>query len=544
MFGFLYRQLGHRIYWVAALSLFTGICNTLMIKTLNDVIQGGVDGSKIAVFAASIVGYLAASRVFNRMLLRATQKAVFDMRRDILRRVLDCDLQQFERVPNQLIYTAITEDTSEIARSPEILSSLLTASFTVLVCFGYLCWLSPTAFLTILISILVGGTLYTKVAGRAERDWHAARLTQDAFFRLVDHQLRGFKELKINDARRETFFEKDLLERCRESYQLNVRGGEKYIAAIIVSGLLIYGILGAFAFTGQTWLGLEQGPFAATILVMLYLTPAIQQTVDLLPTLARFGIAIDKVRDLQANLAEGSMVRSTTESPQMPKWNTLRLSGVTFEYPSRGDGEGETFAVGPIDLEVHRGETLFIVGGNGSGKTTLLKLLLGLYRPKSGQIWLDDSPLEPGSPLHRHLFAPLFADFHLFDRLYQRNEDLAVDDLLQQMGIAHKVHLAVDHWSTVDLSQGQRKRLGLVTALAQAAPVLVMDEFAADQDPGFRATFYREHLPAWRALGQTIVAITHDEAYFDAADRIIHMREGVAVEEDPATLAPVMASLR
>ncbi|CAM2063891.1 ATP-binding cassette domain-containing protein [Sulfidibacter corallicola] len=577
MLRFLHRQLGGRIYLVALLSLLTGVCNTLMIKTINDVIHGGINATRIGIFTAAIAIYLLASRVFNRALLRATQRAVFEMRADILRRVLACDLTRFEQVPNQYVYTSITEDTTEVARSPEILSSLLTAGFTVLACFVYLCWLSPAAFLLILACILVGGGLYTKVAGRAAHDWEMARRTQDDFFRFVDHLLSGFKELKMNDAKRMAFFEDDLLGRCRQSYDLNVRGGEKYIQAVIVSGVLIYGVLGFFAFTGQSWLGLEAQPFAATILVMLYLTPAIQQTVDLLPTLDRFGIALNKIQRLRDDLARPqppSMAEPAVSGHLTPArdsssppteagdvgqgdargadevdalgtlppsdWRVLRLERVCFAYPAE---EGaEPFQVGPIDMEVRRGETLFIVGGNGSGKTTLLKLLLGLYQPTSGRLTVDDRTWTPGSAAHRHLFAPLFADFHLFDRLYgPENGPASIGDRLKALEIDHKVEVIDGRWSTLDLSQGQRKRLGLVQAMLEPAPILVMDEFAADQDPHFRAHFYRDLLPALKAEGRTVVAITHDEAYFGHADRMVHMREGQAEEETPTAAASLVA---
>lgn len=530
MLRFLHQHMGARIYAVALCSLLTGVCNMLMIKTLNDVIHGGVSPTRIAIFAGAVCGYLATSRFFSGALLRATQRAVFDMRVDILTRVAACDLQRFEQVPNQYIYTAVTEDTGQIARSPEILSSMLIAGFTILVCFGYLLWLSPTAFALLVVCTLLGGWLYSRVAGLAERDWQQARETQDAFFRLVDHQLRGFKELKMSDGKRRAFFEDDLLARCREGYARNVAGGEKYIQAVLVSGVLIYGILGAFAFTGQAWLGLAPAPFAATILVMLYLTPAIQQAVDLLPTLDRFGIAVDKIERLQRELAQQPTVYKTVALPTPattppPDWHRLELDAVSFRYPSpAGD---PAFGVGPLDFTLTRGEVVFVVGGNGSGKTTLIKLLLGLYRPEAGRLLLDQVSYPAGEATQRLLFAPLFADFHLFDRIYGETPDAdEVAALLRLFQIDHKVALNDGVWSTLALSQGQRKRLGLVGALLDPAPILVMDEFAADQDPAFRRTFYHDLLPLFRARGKTVVAVTHDEAYFDRADRIVHMVEG------------------
>ena len=76
------------------------------------------------------------------------------------------------------------------------------------------------------------------------------------------------------------------------------------------------------------------------------------------------------------------------------------------------------------------------------------------------------------------------------------------------------------------LSQGQRKRLALLLAVAEQRDILLLDEWAADQDPQFRRIFYRELLPELRALGKTVFAISHDDHYFEYADRLLEMRSG------------------
>jgi putative pyoverdin transport system ATP-binding/permease protein len=76
------------------------------------------------------------------------------------------------------------------------------------------------------------------------------------------------------------------------------------------------------------------------------------------------------------------------------------------------------------------------------------------------------------------------------------------------------------------LSSGQRKRLAMIVALLEDRPIYVFDEWAADQDPLFRQKFYRTILPRLKDAGKTVIAVTHDERYFDAADVRYHMDEG------------------
>ncbi len=530
LFQFMRARLGRRIYLAGFFSLLTGVCNTTLIGSFNGVIQHGANLELIGLFLGAIAVYLYATRSFGQIMLVATQGAVREIRADLLTRAMACELARFEQIPHAAIQTAINEDTTELSRSPEILSMVLTSCFTVLTCFIYLCWLSPLAFLLVLLCLLVGGLIYAKVSTRAFQAWEQARTSREDFLQLVEHLLHGFKELKMNAARQHAFLQGDLLRRGQDNYTLEVEGGKQFIGAVMLGGILIYGAIGLFSFTGQSWLGLEAEPFAATILVLLYLTPTFQQVLDLIPLLGQMDIALSRVEALGERLSAAASARPerTAEGAGAPitsTWRQFSLEGISYSYPA---AEGvEPFRIGPLDLTLTRGEVVFIIGGNGSGKTTLLKLLVGLYQPQHGSLAIDGQRWQPGELAHRQCFAPLFADFHLFDRHYGAELDEAdLLQLLKVLEIDHKVSFRDGAWTTLDLSQGQRKRLGLLQAVLDPAPILVLDEFAADQDPQFRAKFYREILPMLTRRGKTVVAITHDENYFSQADRIVHMSEG------------------
>ena len=98
--------------------------------------------------------------------------------------------------------------------------------------------------------------------------------------------------------------------------------------------------------------------------------------------------------------------------------------------------------------------------------------------------------------------------------------------LLSWMDLDRLTTLDGDRFSRRDLSAGQRKRMAFVAAILERKPILILDEWAADQDPQFRRKFYREILPELKRRGLTIVAVTHDDHYFDVAERRLHMEEG------------------
>ncbi|BFO11624.1 hypothetical protein GGER_41340 [Serratia rubidaea] len=189
------------------------------------------------------------------------------------------------------------------------------------------------------------------------------------------------------------------------------------------------------------------------------------------------------------------------------------------------------FAVGPLNLTLTRGELVFLIGGNGSGKSTLAKLLTGLYQPVSGQILIDGVVLQPADrDNYRRLFSAIFTDFYQFDRLQgvdggEPDAEL-VASWLEKLNMQDKLEFDGVRVTNPQLSQGQRKRLALLLAVAEQRDILLLDEWAADQDPQFRRIFYRELLPALRALGKTVFAISHDDHYFEHADRLLEMRNG------------------
>ena len=191
--------------------------------------------------------------------------------------------------------------------------------------------------------------------------------------------------------------------------------------------------------------------------------------------------------------------------------------------------------LGPLDLAFRRGETVFLSGGNGSGKTTLAKLLTGLYGPTAGEIRVDGAPVgAAGREAYRQMFSAVFWDFHLFEALLgldrpELNEEAR--DRLERLGLGRKLAVADGRFSTLDLSAGQRKRLALAVAWLEDRPVCLLDEWAADQDAGWKEVFYRELLPELKARGKTLFVISHDDRFYDAADRLVRLEEGRVVAD-------------
>ncbi len=254
-----------------------------------------------------------------------------------------------------------------------------------------------------------------------------------------------------------------------------------------------------------------------------------------LPLLTRAGIALQKIESLGLSLSSRAEVSSVPPEVNY-SWQRLELKGVT--YPYRTEQEESSFILGSIDLTLHPRELVFIVGGNGSGKSTLAKLITGLYIPKTGEIELDGQPInQQNREWYRQYFSVVFSDFYLFERLLGLDNthlDTQAQDYLRQLQLDHKVKVKNGKLSTTALSQGQRKRLTLLTAYLEDRPIYLFDEWAADQDPVFKEIFYTQFLPKLRDRGKTVLVISHDDHYFHLADRIVKLDYG-QVEFDKKT---------
>ncbi|MGH9568731.1 MAG: ATP-binding cassette domain-containing protein, partial [Candidatus Angelobacter sp.] len=199
--------------------------------------------------------------------------------------------------------------------------------------------------------------------------------------------------------------------------------------------------------------------------------------------------------------------------------------------------EDTDFVLGPLDLSFRPGEIVFITGGNGCGKTTLVKLLTGLYVPESGHIVFDGEPVDHGNrELYSQHFSVIFSDFYLFATMHgmvSPTLDEQGRDYLQRLQLSHKVSIENGRFSTTELSQGQRKRLALLTAFIEDRPIFVFDEWAADQDPYFKNIFYTQLLQDLRLRKKAVFVISHDERYYHVADRVIKLDNGQVVSDMP-----------
>jgi putative ATP-binding cassette transporter len=355
-----------------------------------------------------------------------------------------------------------------------------------------------------------------------------ARAEEDRLFSHFRALTDGIKELKLHRTRRGAFY--DNIRDTTETYQQhNVAAETCFIAAQNWNHLLYFALIALILFVMPHLASFNRETLTGYVITSLYLMGPLAGVMTSLSLFGRASVALQKVEQLGVSLAAHSTETCSFDRVESEgSFSGLELKGVVHSY--HREEEDSHFVLGPIDLVFHPGELVFLVGGNGSGKSTLAKILAGLYVPEAGEIRLDGRLItDANRDEYRQLFSAVFADFYLFENLlglHSANLDAQAEEYLERLHLHHKVKIRNGALSTTAVSQGQRKRLALLTAYLEDRPFYLFDEWAADQDPYFKGVFYTQLLPDLKSRGKTVVVISHDDKYFDTADRIIKLDYG------------------
>lgn len=527
MIGFLLRS----SRWLFVLSVAAGLVGGLggvgLIAAINLALERGPDMELAWLFAGLCVLLLLARSLSAFMLLRIGQDAILGLRLQVCRRVLAAPYPRLQALGPAQILACLTQDVGSLAEAFRQLPMVCVNLAMIAGSLAYLGWLSGPPLLLVGGTLLLGIASFLAVAGRAVRGLGKAREYDDALHGHFRSLTDGIKELKLHRPRRDAFLA-ECLEADSARYRRHYLSGMgASILATHWGNALFYAVIGAVLFALPLCQETGAEVLRGYCLTILYLMSPVGALVDSLPVFGRAGIALRKINALGLGPQEAE-----PPAPVGPRFSArparLDLVGVTHRY--RGEGDDTSFTLGPLDLSLRPGELVFLVGGNGSGKTTLSLLLVGLYAPEQGELRLGGRRVgaaERGA--YRQQFSAVFADFHLFDRLLGfdfADLDEQARAYLAQLRLAHKVRVENGSFSTLELSQGQRKRLALLVAYLEDRPFYLFDEWAADQDPAFKKIFYTEILPALKAKGKTVVVITHDDQYFGMADRCLRLDEG------------------
>ena len=533
--GFLLRMTQGMIVLVVLAGLLSGACNAGLLALINTALHTAGASSPPFIWRFAGLGLikLVTSALSRVLLARFSHRTIADLRLALSRKILAAPLPHVEAIGVPRILVTLTDDIQDIRTALLNIPSVALNIAILLGCAIYLGWLSWRVLLFLLGFLLLGACCYRVLGGRALRALQHAREAQDTLFHHVRALLEGLKELKLHGRRREAFLSHHL-HAATDAYQHHsVVAMTRFIMADSWSQLVFYVPVGLLLFALPFVHTLSPQILTGYVLTTLYLVGPLGALMNALPFFGRAIVALQKVEALGLSLTAGSTQENVVAHPaSIRSWKRLELQDVVYAYPRElGDNH---FTLGPMHWTLYPGELIFLSGGNGSGKSTFVKLLTGLYAPNTGEIRLDGQPItEENREWYRQLFSVVFSDFYLFENLLglaSAGLDAQAQHYLEQLQLDHKIQIRDGVLSTTALSQGERKRLALLTAYLEDRHIYIFDEWAADQDPQFKDIFYTTLLPALQAQGKTVLVISHDERYFVLADRLLKLDDGKLID--------------
>ena len=483
-----------------------------------------------ALFFFSVVMFILICRVISEALIAQTSiDAAVGLRKRLYRRISQLPIRDLEQIGPSRLLTVLNNDIARISEGASVIPNLLVAAATFFGMLAFLIYLKLEVFLFILAIIVFGALTYRIPLIFGQRYLSRARDSFDGIQEGMRGLIYGAKELKLNRRRQQSYLSENL-HSFENEFAAAQKHGRVYLSAGMNYGTLVsFFAVGIVTYIMANYFVLSRENLLAIVMVLLYITGPIATMVNLMGVIIMARVATRKLDGLLREMP----VEVSHEVDQAIDCERLQLKGVEYIYPA-AKGARSNFKLGPIDLTLRRGEVTFLVGGNGSGKTTLAKLLSLHYVPQHGEILFDDLPVtDSNRDACRQSVASIYSDFYLFTKLF----GLASDDLdqratenLSHLGLAEKVTIRDGEFSSTDLSDGQKKRLALLVSYLEDRSIYVFDEWAADQDPGFKEIFYKRILTELRELNKMVIVITHDDRYFHLADKLVRMENGQRVD--------------
>lgn len=515
------------------LGVLSGGCNFLFITSVTGVvglISSGnyvsVSKEHIIIFFSIILVFIWVKRTLSLLMMKVSQRVSWSLRKQILSLVLNSNYVQFAGRKHR-IDAAIVNDVNTLTGASMGIIDFSISIIIVISCFIYLAAISSVLFFITLGVAIIGATIYLVNARKNLQSFEAMRNLENKFQENFNAILNGYKEIYMEPIKGRHIFDQKIRDIANESYHINITTMTRILNNSMTGQVLFYLLISSVLLVFSVVFKIASVDTISFAFSLTYLLGSLEAVMLMIPMLMRAGVASGNLIQLKKELEE-SVLPTPTRSAACDfksSFERIQVCDLEFYYGDRHN----SFGIGPVNFEIRKGEVVFIYGGNGSGKTTFIYSLLGLFYPTAGTLKLNSTVLnETNYAEYRSLFSVVFSDYYLFNEIITPEPIDAdkADQYLKLFELEDKVTIDGTRFSTTDLSAGQKKRLALIAALLEGKQILVIDEWAADQDPNFRNKFYTEIIPMLKSNGVTVVAITHDDKYYYCADKLFRMEDG------------------
>ncbi len=504
-------------------SFISSAVGVLTLVFINDYLLKNTQNIPILYFIALLIVFFLSSTIVELGLSVFGQNFIFKMQRRVVKQILDTPLLKVAKVGKARILASLGSDVRNISFGLLRLPDFLQSSILILCTSAYLCYLSPQIFTLCAIWIIVVFTINNFLMMKVYAYFRKARENDDVLQNNYQNILDGHKELLINRYRAKLYYEDEFESNARSKKKNSTLGNLFNNLSSNFTNVALLALVGVEFYLALEFKWASVAEATTIALSILFLRTPLVSMIGSFPTLLLAKIALDKIAKLELDDYKEHFEKTNF----IKDWRQISFKNTSFSYD-------DNFHLNPVNLDLKKGELIFLIGKNGSGKSTFCMLLTGLFKPSEGEIFVDDMKIDDDNlDIYRSLVSAVFSDFHLFTKTLAKEkfaDEEKITSWLEFLELKGKTRVEDHELVLTKLSTGQKKRLAMLIALLEERDILVLDEWAADQDPVFRRFFYKKLLPLLKEQGKTIFAITHDDAYFDSADRIF-LAEGGNISE-------------
>ncbi len=544
----LFRLISNRAPKLLAFSMILGLvagaCYSFIIPFLlhglelnqganlaNEGIEAGnkfssiIDSHYIGIYFL-ICTAIVAARAISLIIVNVIVKDVSaDLRINLCKKINRANVRDVETMGLSRLINILMDDINNISFAAVCMPMMCIEAVTILGLMSYLAYMDVRVFLFILAAVVIGTSMFHFPMRLSSKYMDKSRSVRDQVQGGIRGILFGLYELKLNREKAREYIESEIAEPERRSVKLDKTADAIMHSAGNFGTLLSFLIIGLVAFVLPELITFSSAHTYGIVMVLLYLIGPISMLLNLLPNVQRGNVALSRVVEL-TKLSE----EPAGKNDGLAHWKEYSIRDVEYHYENGASEHENGFSLKATTLKFKPGEVAFIVGGNGSGKSTLGKILSLHYKPANGVIEFDSTEITNENIENaREKIAVIYSNYFLFNKLYKNlsDEEIAkTESWLKLLKLDHKTQVIDGEFTTTDLSDGQKRRLALMVALLEDREIYIFDEWAADQDPEFKNAFYTEIVPEMRNQGKLVIVITHDDRYFNCADRVIQMEDG------------------
>ncbi|OGT63803.1 MAG: hypothetical protein A3I13_04225 [Gammaproteobacteria bacterium RIFCSPLOWO2_02_FULL_47_50] len=532
---FIYKEAEGSKLALFGMSMTSGMTRGMLLATINASAASTLSQNSgqlyIVHFILFLCLYVVSSYYVKVNSSSLIEKARQDLTNRLCNKLLLTELNFIENYGRSELFQKLRLDVNMVCN---VATSILTSTQSAVLlffCLVYIAWLVPIALFFTLTGICLGFAIYLLQNRKILETVRQARKAAVEFGEQLRDLVNGFKELKVNNSKRSDF--NDSLFMVTGKYKkLNTTVARLETISFLTTQIFIYLLIAIVVFLLPVFISLDQTIIFQFFASILFLIAPLESLISSYQNISKASISLENIYGLESDIDKSlSELVDDSHVNERITFDDLKLENISFRYHNNND----KFIIGPINLTVKRGELLFIAGGNGTGKTTLLKIITGLYLPSEGKILINGNILNlENYQSYREMFSTIFTDFHVFNKLYgvtDLNQN-KLSAMMSDLKLDNKTSIKDGSFNSSNLSRGQKKRFAYIISYLDNRQIYVFDEFAADQDPAFKKYFYYTILPSLKAEGKTVIAVTHDDNYFDACDRLIKMDYGKIIECD------------